>query len=265
MTDSHDSKKTPNPFMELKDIHSIEQLLASYIVAECIIEIRGERNTSIKKLAKDSVPKLNVPIKRYQELYERFCGLVNYSPTFLFLMSTGLEDMYKYNFSKDPSVVTSANQDTAHLSQAFGSTYSALARVNLEEHTLNVLEKGIESGEKKGRVMQTALPMIACLYHDFGKSTEIRVELVGEGIGKGYRAHAEVSQMYIREVLAIKYHQKFTEHSMEAIEQLAKVVKDHHPSHKSQKSDTMISYVIAADMDARKDEMKKIKQQVERR
>jgi len=68
--------------------------------------------------------------------------------------------------------------------------------------------------------------------------------------------------MYVREILATKYHSKFKEHSMETIELLSNIVKNHHPSHNKQKKDSMISIVINADMNARKKELKKIKQQM---
>jgi hypothetical protein len=257
-----EDKQKIEELVTLSSIGSLKQLLTSYLVAECIIEIRGERKEEIKKIAKDSLPKLNVNDERYQKVYEKFASTVNYSPTFIFLAKIGLEDMKKYQFNEDPSVVQNANQDSQHLQQAFGSTYSSLSMIDLESHTLNVFENGVDSGSKKGRIMQTAIPMLACLFHDFGKSTQIRNELIGESIGRAYRAHAEVSEMYVREVLATKYHNRFTEHSTETVELLANVVKNHHPANNRMKSDSMISFVIAADINARKQEIKEIKQKM---
>jgi len=57
--------------------------------------------------------------------------------------------MKKYHFSEDPSVIKTANTDTSHLKDAFGSSFSALAMIDLEEHTLNVFEEGINIGSKK--------------------------------------------------------------------------------------------------------------------
>lgn len=251
-----------NNLTELTQIKTIEQLLTSYLVTECIIEIRGERKKEIKTLAKDNLPKLQVKDPKCIQLYETFANIVNYSPVFTYLVKIGLEDIKKYHFNEDPSVIASANQDTSHLQQAFGSSFSALATVNLEEHTLHVFEEGITIGAQKGRVMQTALPMLACLFHDFGKSTRLRNEFLGDNIGKGYRAHAEVSEMYVREVLSIKYHSKFKEYSTETIELLSDIVKNHHPSQNKKRNDSMISMVIKADIIARKKELKAIKQAI---
>ena len=258
MKDSQDFKKLTN----LAPIKTIEQLLSSYLVADCIIEIRGERNHEIKKLAKDSLPKLNIKNQRAIDLYHRFSNVVNYSPTFVYLCKIGLEDMEYYEFSKDPSVVTSAQQDTSHFNDMLGSSYTLLTNISLEEHTLNVFEKGILAGEKKGRIMQTALPMLACLFHDFGKSSELRTEILGDDLGRGYKAHADVSGTYVREILANKYHKKFSEHSMETTEMLSKIVAFHHPGNNKLKNDTMIKFVIEADTVSRKEELQKIKKQL---
>jgi len=257
-----DSQNSNDKLNELSPIKSMGQLLASFLVAECIIEIRGERETKIKKMAIDSLPKLQIKDSRAEALYKRYAQAVNFTPTFVYLCKIGLEDMKRYNFKKDPSVVTSVSNDTSHLQEAFGSTYAALANIDLEEHTLNVFENGIAAGEKKGRIMQTALPMLACLFHDFGKSSELRNELLGENIGRGYRAHAEVSEIYIREILAAKYHTKFEEQSIETIEKLANIVKNHHPANKKLRSDTMIAFVINSDIMARKEEIRLLKQKM---
>ena len=243
----------------IKPIHSLRQLVASYYVAEAIIDIRDERKNKVKKYGKDSLPQLHCENPRSKILYEKFAELVGFSPVFVFLVKRGLETIETYKFIDDPSVITQASQDTAHLSNAFGTTFASLSRINLEEHTLNVFEEGIKIGEKKGRIMQIALPMVGCLFHDFGKSSKLRNELLGEMVGKGYKAHAEVSDMYVRELLAKDYHKVFPNNSIETIELLANIVKNHHPNDRKKKSDTMISMVIQADMMARKSELAKIK------
>lgn len=256
MTDSQNSKKI---ITELKQIYSLEQLLSSYLVAECIIEIRGEREVEIKKMAKDSIPKLTTNNQVLNMLYERFAAAVNYKPTFVVLAKLGLEDIENYDFQKDPSVVTTATTDTAHLQQAFGPSYSSLSKINLFDHTLRVFKIGIEAGEKQGRVMQTAIPMLGCLFHDFGKSSKIRIDLMGDQVGKGYKAHADVSQMYIREILAPKFHKFLNENATETIEALSISVQNHHPSNNKIKNDTTIRYITAADITARKEEIAKLK------
>ncbi len=253
MSDYQDSKNI------IKPIYSLEQIVASYYVAEAILDIRDERKSKIKDFGLESLPKLNTDDPRSNQLYRRFSELVGFSPIFVFLVKKGLEDIQSYSFIDDPSVIVQASQDTAHLNTAFGTSFATLSRINLKEHTLNVFEEGIKIGEKKGRVMQIALPMIGCLFHDFGKSSKIRQELIGDSVGKGYKAHAEVSDMYVRELLAKAYHENFPNNSMETIELLGNIVKFHHPNDRRKKNDTMISMVIQADILARKGELTMIK------
>jgi hypothetical protein len=108
--------------------------------------------------------------------------------------------------------------------------------------------------------MQTAIPMLGCLFHDFGKSSKIRSELLGDQIGKGYKAHADVSQMYVREILAPKFHKFLNENASETIEAISNAVQNHHPSNNKVKNDTTIKYISASDTLARKEEKKKLKQ-----
>ena len=254
-----DVEERINP--SIKNIASLEQLLSSYLVAESIIEIREERKVAFKKQSEDSLPKLDSPDSRAQEMYKEFSKLVGYRYPFVYMCKIAMEDMIYYDFVKDPSVVTAASQDTAHFNKeyGFGTNYTILAKVNLYDHTLNVFEEGLIQGREKGRAMQIAIPMLACLLHDFGKSNKIRSQLQGgDSIGKVYTAHAQMSGSYIKEILLPKYNKMLNEIPMETINSLARAVESHHPNNAALKKDIIISEVIKADTNARKKEFQKI-------
>lgn len=256
MKDHQNFKEPLNP--TIKDIYSIKQLLSSYLVADAIIEIRNERKTTLNDIATKNIPKLEVNDDILQHLYATFAKLVGYRYPFVYMAKIGFEDMIKYEFIKDPSVVNNAGSDTAHLSTNFGGNYTLLSKINLFEHTLNVFNQALDKGEQQGRVIQIAIPMLASLFHDFGKSTKIRSQLVGNNVGKVYKAHAEVSSMYIKEILAPKYYNLVKEQPQETLDMLSNTVANHHPSGGKHKSDTNIAFVIEADNKARKEEFKRL-------
>ncbi len=242
-------------------IHTLSQLSSSLLVAKCIIEIREERASSLVSLAEENMPKLEINNQAIQTLYKDFCTVVGFKPAFVYLAKIGLEDMVRYNFKDDPSVVKGANQDTQHLQNAFGPNYAVLERTNLMSHTLNVFKQGLETGKKKGRIMQIALPILGCLFHDFGKSSAIRKELLGDqSTSKGYKAHAEVSAMYIRELLNTRFYNLTKTSPSDTIEMLANAVLKHHPASVREKGDNIIKFIIEADSSARKQEFKQLNQ-----
>lgn len=254
MNNSQDSnQKTIQP------IYTLEQLSTSMLVARCIIEIREERRSSINQIAEENSPKLNINNKALQDLFHDFCSAVSYKPAFVYLAKIGFEDMINYEFKEDPSVITTAQTDTAHLQTMVGPNYSILAQTNLLNHSLNVFKQGLDTGKKKGRIMQIAIPILGCLFHDFGKSSLIRKELIGDNTAtKGYKAHAEVSAMYVREVLSTKFYNLTKSNPSDTIEMLANAVGSHHPAKFSK--DNMVKYIMEADAAARKEEFKKFNQ-----
>jgi len=250
MKDSQNSKKP----IELKKIGSVKQLLSSYLVAKALVEIREERTRELNAIAKASAPTLNVEDKYMQELFERFSKVINYKEVLMGIAKIGLEDIEKYNFAEDESIKKDATQDTKHLANIFGTNYVLLGKVTLKDHTLRVFEYAIDEAEKKGRSIQIAMPVLGALFHDFGKSSKIRDELIGSEVGKSYRSHASVSKVYIEE----KLRTYFTS-SESTIEQLEYLVDNHHPSNNRDKNNDNIAFINRADIKARKEEMKKIK------
>lgn len=241
-----------------QNISSVKQLLGSYLIAESIIEIREERKDSLENLAEKQLPHLNIKSESIQEIYHKFCHLVNYNYTLVYLVKIGLEDMFKYKFHESPSVAAGASFDTLHLNDKFGATFTILKEVNLLDHTLNVFRNAIQIGESKGRIMQIAIPILGSLFHDFGKSEHLREDVLGSGIKPGqYKAHAEVSGMYIRERLMNSYFDFTNEMPTETIDALYFCVVNHHPKDRKLQNDTSIELIQKADFKAREIEFKK--------
>lgn len=242
-------------------IKSVEQLAASYLVAQIIVDIRKELEVELEDKAIESIPKLerNVP-KELENLYIEASKIVKFKPHLVFLMKFAIEDMVNYAFAQDPSVIVAATNDTSHLSQSFGPTYTNLSKINLMNHTINVFSEAVVKAKSKGRSSGVVLPMIGALLHDFGKSSGIRQELLGEAGSRGYKAHAEVSSTYISEILSIKLYNKFNEIQNETMDVLKKIVKEHHPSNLKGKTDPAVAFVIEADHAARKKEYKELLQ-----
>lgn len=256
MSDYRESNK-------IKDINSISQLVSSYLVADAIIEIREERNNQLTGIMEQNVPELEYSTPRIQALYEEFGKLVNFRYAFMYMAKIGLEDMIKYNFEADPSIVATASTDTAHLNNMCGPNFTILSKVNLQNHTLNVFEQGIAIAKTKGRASTVSIPLLGCLFHDFGKSTKIREEIIGSTMGKGYRAHAEVSQQYITDILAVRYFKLVQEEPKDTLSTLSKIVKDHHPSKGTRDID--VQFVINADKNARKNEYNTLQKELQKK
>jgi len=260
MKDSQEFKKK-----KIKKIHTVEQLVSSLLIAEVIMERRGELKEKLNEDFKNSIPKLegeNIS-QRAIDLYNKAALIIAYKPYYLYLLKYAIEDIYTYEFQKDPSVITSSAQDSAYLQSLFGQSFSALAKINLEEHTLNVFEFAIQEAVKSGRPAGMAAAIIGSILHDFGKSTQIRKKVKGAAQSRNYTAHAEVSALYIRELLLTKLYNKLEEVPIDIIDNIADMVKNHHPNSAKLKSDINISFIIKADHNARKMEFKKLKQEKE--
>lgn len=251
MQDYQNSKK-------IKKISSLRQLLSSYLVSKSLVDIRNERKKELMSFAEEALPRLNSKDKRLIDLFKRFSAVVDYKPVFLELAKKGLEDIDIYNFADDPSVVKSATMDTEHLRTSFSTSFVLLENINLRDHTLRVFENAIIEGEKKGRAIQIAIPVLASLFHDFGKSELIRKKHLGEEQGsKAYKKHAAVSRIYIDEEIRPLF-----KNSEETIEKLAILVENHHPAVNKMKRNEDIKFIIDADHNARKDEIKLIKEKI---
>lgn len=240
---------------KIMPIKTVEQIAASYLIAEILSEIRQEIEMSNDRHAVEFIPDLDISVsKRILDLYEESVKIVKYKPILVYMIKYSIEDMIAYNFEADPSVIVAASADTAHLQAMFSQSFTTLATVNLLDHTLNVFEEAVSSAKKTGRSSGVIIPMIAALLHDFGKSSGIRNKILGEAGSRGYKAHAEVSSSYVRDILSAKLYNKFNEIPTDTIELLSNLVKNHHPSNTKVKTDPGVAFVIASDHAARKKE-----------
>ena len=247
---------------EILPIKTIEQLVSSYLVAEILIDIRNEIKNKESNELQFNLPKLTVNkgvviSERAQKLYERAFSIMKFKPSYIFIMKLGLEDMFNYKFSEDASITTMGSADTAHLQKMFSSRFSDLSRINLEEHTLNVFEKSLDIAEQSGRASSMSIAILGALFHDFGKSSKIRRLILGEGMQRGSKAHAEVSALYLQDLLLPRVYNIIEDSYLltESTDRLVDIVKFHHPANAKQREDLEISFVINADHEARKNEM----------
>jgi len=259
-----DSQEFNNNFAGRKilPIKTVEQLVASHLVAEILIEIREE----IEEMEKDNleflIPKLNENVsERASKLFEKAFSIMKFKPSFVYMVKLGIEDIFKYKFSEDPSVTTVGGGDTAHLQKMFATRFTDLSKINLEDHTLNVFENALNMAEKSGRASTMSLSIIASLFHDFGKSSKIKKELLGEGMQRGTKAHAEISALYLQDLLFLKLYNIIDDgYSItEATERLEFLVKNHHPANKDQKEDLEIAFIVNVDHEARKQEFNSLR------
>lgn len=239
----------------IKDIKTIEQLVASYIVAEVIIDLRKGYEEINKKTIERKLPPLDIENvdPEVEELYYKVADLLKNREELLYMLKYGLEDMYRYNFKEDPSV-TSTGQDSAHLQKKFGSSFIELKQINLFDHTIHVLEEALRLAQKTNRPKSQVYGILGALFHDFGKSSELREKLVGTASQRGYKAHQEVSEIYVQNVLAEKLFDMFDDVDNAIIDRLGQIVKYHHPTNMAQREDLDIALVYNADIEARKKE-----------
>lgn len=240
---------------KIMPIKTIEQLAASYLIAEIIAEIRQEIELKNDSAAIEFIPALDVSVSEdIRALYEEAVKIAKYKPILVYMIKYAIEDMVSFNFKADPSVIVAASADTAHLQAMFSSSFTTLAKVSLFDHTINVFEEAITIAKKTGRSSGVVIPMIASLLHDFGKSSGIRDKILGEAGSRGYKAHAEVSSSYVRDILSAKLYNKFNEIPADTIELLSNLVKNHHPANNKVKTDPGVAFVISADHNARRKE-----------
>jgi hypothetical protein len=240
---------------KIMPIKTIEQIAASYLIAEIIAEIRQEIELKNDSAAIEFIPALDVSVSEdIKKLYEDAVKIAKYKPILVYMIKYAIEDMVSFNFKGDPSVIVAASGDTAHLQAMFSSSFTTLAKVSLFDHTINVFEEAIISAKKTGRSSGVVIPMIASLLHDFGKSSGIRDKILGEAGSRGYKAHAEVSSSYVRDILSAKLYNKFNEIPADTIELLSNLVKNHHPANNKVKTDPGVAFVISADHNARRKE-----------
>jgi len=244
----------------LTPIKNIKQLVNSYQVAKAIVTIRNSEKQKLSEQLQKKIPLPLIPEDSpYMKAFTDFSRVVNYNITFCCIAKIAIEDVYNYNFKDDKSITT-ISSEVSHLSDL--SSYSKLSKVSLYNHTLNVFNIAIEKGKVKRRTLQIGIPILASLLHDFGKSSQLREELLGSvngSRGSAYKPHPEVSKMYVAEILSKRLNKEFNLSPYETIETLEKLVEFHHTTLKNLLSDNGIVFVKDCDLIARKKELQQIK------
>jgi hypothetical protein len=242
-----------------KEITSISQLIATYFVAKAIIKLReGFKEEILDKELEVKIPSLKIPdgYNNINELYKRYAKITNYNPNLILICKIGLESLFEYNFIETSSVPSVSANETEHLKDFFGKDYELLSQVNLFEHTINVFTTGLIEAENKGRTLQVAIPLLGCLYHDFGKSENIRDTL---GASPNAR-HAEVSGDFVSHILFDKMRDyisfKENEFTMDEIETLKRLVTNHHQKNTKESG---VKFIKKADTASRAQELRKLK------
>lgn len=258
MNDSQEFKKRV-----ILPIKTIEQLVQSHLVAEVLNDIKVAVHEQNSTSFIQAIPDLNSDIEneRAKNLYNRAIKIFKFKPSLLMILKFAIEDLFYYSFEDDSSITTAGAADTQHLSLSFGSKFTDLSQIDLLTHTLNVFEEALNMAEHSGRGSTLSYAILGALMHDFGKSTKIKAQLLGTAVGKGYKPHAELSHMYISEIMMNKmYALESNElYQPEAIESLASIVKNHHPGNAKLKADLEIGFVVKADHNARKKEFNQIR------
>lgn len=259
--EDENNKKRGKTVRELFDVYSLYQLLSSYLVAKAIVEIRREKQKALEEEAQKLMPIPNIPEDSlFMELYKKFASLVNYNVNMCCIAQIAIEDIYKYDF-KNTESITTVQGETEHLNEMVGKNFKKLKKISLFEHTLDVFEEAMKKGEVQRRTLQIGIPILASLIHDFGKAKEIRIKLLGSvagARGAGYRPHAEVSGLYVEELLVHELYKRYKLSPVETLETLEMVVKNHHTTSKKLSQDKVIQFVKECDILARKKELRKI-------
>jgi len=275
MNQEKKSQKTNEKFLGKKilPIKTVEQLVTSYFIAEVILEIREILEEEVIDIGMKNIPKLDIPEnfpekEKIENLYHQVSAIVKFKPEFVYTFKLAFEEMVKSNFKNDPSIFSYATNDTVHLKKMFGNDgFKYLEKVSLFEHTINVLNKAILLYQAMDRQIGLDIAIVASLLHDFGKSKSIREKLLGVQVANNkriYKAHAEVSAMYVNEIIKPKLEEYFKnipeilERLDSFVERLSFLTKEHHPSNAKYRKDPILNIVIQADKKAREEEYKQI-------
>jgi len=170
------------------------------------------------------------------------------------LVKFGLREVIKYKFDIDKSVNIQSATDSEYLRTQFSNSFEMFTRINLKDHTLNVFSTAInklKNTSDKEYIKEMTLSLVATLFHDFGKSRLLRESQIGNESGKAYRKHDEVSKIYLEEDVSPRFRDLH-----ETIETISFLVENHHPSNNRMKRNNKISFIINADYEARKTELR---------
>ncbi|MDD3465631.1 MAG: HD domain-containing protein [Campylobacterales bacterium] len=156
------------------------------------------------------------------------------------LFSIALLDMKKYSFK----TISSIPEKQRDYIKDFNN-FAKLKRVNLLEHTYNVVKQAQSMKAELGYNYPTLL--ILCLLHDFGKSKDIKQNYASEN----WSLHEQISANYLKHVLLkLNFDEKF-------IVTLTEILNHHHDDSKPTR-DKLTQMLKKCDSFARIDELDKL-------
>ncbi len=250
--------------MKKERMRTIMQLVNSYYIAETIYEMRGERKiVSDTDYIFNEKWKLNVKDKRILDLYDRIIKIARKNPKIIAIVKVGFEDIENLNFKDSPSVSSNQKDNKNIRNIATMNQLELLKKINLKDHTLNVVEQIVKKTEKN-EIYGIGQIIIACLFHDFGKSKEVRKIVTPDAVSENssnYKPHAEVSGMYVKDIIIEKAQQELLANNenssiTETINSIADLVSNHHNS--SGRWKQKVELINEADSLARKKEIEEI-------
>lgn len=197
--------------------------------------------------------------------------IVKYNPERVSIAYTAIKSMLTtFDFAHSASV---SNADSSHLTQRYGDDYKKLAKVNLLFHTIHVYKNAVEKIAPNGhlKVQNASEMLLACLLHDFGKSSKVQELLKTYSSKQLPTSHPSLSAMYVNlalfrqldemfERLAAKNNvQRKYKDDFEAImREIADLVEQHHISSDNSKFNAQIEFIKSCDHEARRDELNRI-------
>jgi len=243
-------------------ITSVAQMVNSYHVAEVIYNQRESgteliSNTDFKFMEKWGI---KTPDPRKKELYKKVVSALRGNIKLCVIAKICLEEMDSMRFDTFASVSSNQN-DNKNIRSIYSSMeFSALKNVDLNTHSLNVLEEVLDELSEKD-VYGSGPAVIACILHDFGKAKKVRELATPDSVSENsskFRMHPEVSSIYVRDVLYEKVRKTLLDakedpNIRKTIDGIAELVANHHNSSKAWKK--KVGLINVADSKARKREL----------
>lgn len=184
-----------------------------------------------------------------QDIVELFFRIVSVTKKhYLNTICEMMMDMETYNFKYTKS--SNPAFDT-HLKHRF-TDFEYLEKINLFTHTKNVVEEAIKLTQSSSEGVSSIVLLLA-LAHDYGKNEHIERLIPYEG---GSKKHDYISAKYLKQ----KMLNNAEKDNLDAdhIDELFQILSSHHQDTKV-KTNYIANIFYQADIDARKQEIKKIK------
>lgn len=250
--------------MKNKRITSVMQLVNSYHVAETIYNMKeGKEMISDSDYVFHEKWKLESKDKRMLDLYSRIIKTVRKNVKIVAIVKVGFEEIEKLKFQDSPSVSSNQNDNKNIRNVVTSREMELLKKIDLKKHTLDVVEEILKKTEKN-EIYGVGIIITGCLFHDFGKSKEVRMIVTPDAVSENsskYLPHAQVSALFVKDAIKERVKQELLEKNEnsaieETIKDIANLVENHHNS--SNKWKQKVELINNADSMARKRELKEL-------